>query len=251
MKIFTDLNDTLVNCKFGNLDLAIVKELDKYYPGIFRDAMNELLEIASWEDKVARAFKVLGKYRVSKEDYSCVAEQLVNGNSVKVFEPVIKSLEKVSDVLTGIYIFTGSSQEVADLLTEKKIKPLLPSYVELMVFATQLCEEKGSYTGKLKTLYGFNERKEITRKLKVGDVSVGIGDNYSTVNQGMVREANYGIFLSKKWNTIDRKGNIFYVRPKHLYVAIEQILNESLPVCKWIIKCDLSEAYARETNPRT
>jgi hypothetical protein len=117
-----------------------------------------------------------------------------------------------------------------------------------MVFGTVLQEDKGIYTGRIGKLYGFNERKEMVEELKPGDVSVGIADNSTTVNQGMVRSGNYGIFLSKKWDQIDRQGNIFYVRPKHLHVAIEQILNESLPVCKWLIKCDL---YEREVSPRT
>ncbi len=117
-----------------------------------------------------------------------------------------------------------------------------------MVLGTVLYDENGYYSGKIGKLYGYNERKEMVKKLKPGDVSVGVADNYTTVNQGMVREGNYGIFLSKNWNTIDRQGNIFYVRPKHLHVAIEQIINECLPTCKWIIKWDL---YEREITPRT
>jgi len=246
MKIFTDLNETLVNCKYKNLDAAIAEELNKEFPGIFRDAMNELCEIASWEDKVMKAFKVLGKYKVPKEKYIRAAYNLVE--EVEVPEPVIKSFEKVYDVITGLYIFTGSSQDVAELIVKEKIKPLIPSYAELMVFGTVLQEDKGIYTGRIGKLYGFNERKEMVEELKPGDVSVGIADNSTTVNQGMVRSGNYGIFLSKKWDQIDRQGNIFFVRPKHLHVAIEQILNESLPVCKWLIKCDL---YEREVSPRT
>ncbi|MGC8812393.1 MAG: hypothetical protein ACP5O8_02290 [Candidatus Aenigmatarchaeota archaeon] len=247
MKVFADLNETLINSNYGNLDVAIVRELDKEFPGIFRSAMEKLSEIASWESRVLEAFKVLGAYKVPREKYLSVAQNLVE--KVEVPEPVVKSFEKASDVLSGVYTFTGSSQEVAEIIAEKKLKPLIPSYTELMVFGTILYhDENGLYSGKIGKLYGYNERKEMVKKLKVGDVAVGIADNYTTVNQGMVREGNYGIFLSKKWNSIDRQGNIFYVRPKHLHIAIDQILNESLPVCKWIIKRDL---YEREISPRT
>ncbi len=115
MKIFSDLNETLVSSKYGNLDVAIVRELDKEFPGLFRAAMNELSEIASWEDRVSRAFKVLGTYKVPKEKYISAAQRLLE--KIEVPEPVIKTLEKVSDVLNGLYIFTGSSQDVAEIVS--------------------------------------------------------------------------------------------------------------------------------------
>ncbi|MEM7825930.1 MAG: hypothetical protein QW412_03690, partial [Candidatus Aenigmatarchaeota archaeon] len=172
MNIFTDLNKTLINFKYGNVDVAIVRELDKEFPGIFRSVMEKLNEIASWETRVSEAFKVLGNYKVPKDKYISVAQSLVE--KVEIPGPVVKSLEKTSDVLNGIYIFTGSSQEVAEIIVEKKIKPLIPSYTELIVFGTVLFEENGIYSGKIGKLYGYNERKEMVKKLRLGDISIGI-----------------------------------------------------------------------------
>lgn len=236
--MFADLNDTLIRSRYGNPDLAVARDLNEEFPGIFRHVVNEISDIASWEDRVMRSFKTLDTFGVSKDSYLSAAERVVE--KIEVPEPVKKSFEKVSDILSGVFVPTGNSQDISDMIVEKKLKPLLPDYVEFRAFGTALhVDGLGYFTGKIKKIYGYHERIELVRGYKNGEASVGVADNYSHVNLGMVTEADFGILLSKNWGSCDREGNIIYVRPKHLHVAIDQFLRGSLVSCKWMARCRL------------
>jgi hypothetical protein len=245
MKIFADLNDTLIISQCRNPDLAVACKLDKEFPGIFRYVLEKISDIASWEDRITEAFKALNIFEVPRSKYLSAAENIVK--RIEVPEAVKKSFDRVSDVLTGVYAITGNSQDISDLILEKKLKPLLPGHVELRGFGTELyVDELGYYTGKIKKIYGYCERVKLVRNLKNSEVSINIADNYSSVNQGMIREGDYGILLSKAWDECDRKGNVFYVRPNLLHVAIDQVLRE-MPVYRWINR---GVTHGGEINPK-
>ena len=242
-KIYSDLNDTLIVSPRGNSDLAIVHDIDKKYTGIFRYAVDQLSTVDSWETHVFRAFESLGKFKVSEKDYYSVAEKV--SEKITVPESVKKTFEKVSDDITELITFTGSSKYISKLIVDKKLRPLIPEYVTIINLATELdVDENGIFTGKVKKIYGYNDRAEIVRKLRNNESSIGIADNHNNLNLGMIKESTFGIFLSEN-NSCDRQGNIFYARPHQLPIVVDHILreestkktSEELKICKWIERC--------------
>ena len=220
-KIFADLNDTLTVSPYGNPDVAVVRDLNKEFPGIFRYAVDKLLVRGSWEDRVMEAFKSLSIFGVPEDRYYSAAERVVE--KIEVPEPVKRTFEKVSNTVNGVIVFTACTQYISKSIVEEKLEPLLDA--EFIIFGTKLGVDKHGLFTRIKRIYGYADRAKIAKELKNGEVSLNIADNHSNVNQGMIREGTYGALLSN-WNSCDREGNIFYARPKHLPVVVDQILKE-------------------------
>jgi len=219
--IVTDVMGTQIISAFDNLDLFAVRKINESHPGILRDVLNELTNVSSWEYRVAKAYEALIKHKVPEYAYISAAQKAVKNAIVP--ESVEKAFKMVKNTLEKVTFVSGCSTYTLNPVVESKLKPLTNAHIK--AFGSELGVSDGRFNSVNK-IYGRIERIGLVREAVENDgITVAIGDNDSNVNLDMVREGDYGIYISR-WNSPDRKGKIFYARPDQLHVVFRQILKE-------------------------